>query len=94
MIADISLAHSTANVKGHGRNHVLGSLTGQHNTADLRAVSVNDGQLMAAGNQLCDIFAGLLDNFQLGFRGRGTVLGLQGISAQSNNEFGHGKFLL
>ena len=89
VIADISLTHSAADVEWHGRNDLLCGLAGQQDAADLRAVAVYDGQLVAAGADLGDVLTSLADHLQLGLGGGGTVSALQGISAQRDYDLGH-----
>lgn len=83
MITDVALAHSAANVKGHRRHYILGGLAGEQNAANLGAIAVDNGHLIAIGAQLCDVFAGLLDDFQLCLCSGGAVLGLQGVAARA-----------
>ena len=57
--------------------------------ADLRAVAVDDGQLVAAGADLGNVLTSLADHLQLGLGSRGAVSALQGISAQRDYDLGH-----
>ena len=95
VIADVALAHGAANIERHRRHYILGSLAGEQNTTDLGAITVDNGHLIAIGAQLCDILAGLLNDFQLCLCSGGTVFGLQGVAAQSDdNLLAQNKFLL
>ena len=86
MVADITLAHGSADVKGHGRGHVLGGLAGQDNAAHLGAVSVDHGHLVAPLTDLGDVGAGLFHHFQLGLGGGPAVFGLQRVAPQGDDD--------
>ena len=65
VIADIPLAHGTAHVKGHGRSDIGGSFRGQQDAPHLRAVAVNDSQLIPGAGELRQIFCGTASHLQL-----------------------------
>ena len=94
VVTDITLAHGTADIKRHHGDHIFCSLAGQNDTANLRTVAMDHGQLIAACAELSHVFAGLLHNFQLGLSSGRAVLGLQGVAAQRDDDLGHGSILL
>ena len=88
VVADIPLAHGTADVKGHGGHHVLGGLAGQDDPAHLGTVAVDHRHFIAGAADVGDALAGVAHHFQLGLGGGFAVLGLQGVPAQGDDDSG------
>ena len=88
VIADIPLAHGAAHIKGHGGHHVLGGLAGQDDPAHLGTVAVDHRHFVAGAADVGDALAGAAHHLQLGLGGGVTVFGLQGVSAQGDDDSG------
>ena len=85
VITDVALAHCAADVERHNRDHILGSLAGQNDATNLRTITMDHSQLLAAGAKFSHIFASLLHDFQLSLSSGRAVLGLQGVAAQRDD---------
>ena len=87
LISDIALAHGAAYIERH-RGHDIGCrLTRKQNTPHLRAVAMNDSNLVVRCRQLCQMLSSLAHDFQLTFGCAIRIFILKSIAPQSDKHF-------
>ncbi len=88
MVADKSLAHGSADIKGHSGRDGACKFILQHQPSHLGAVAVHNQKPVVTG-QASNIGSRLFDNCQLIFGCGGRTLILQGIAAKGDDNGAH-----